>query len=143
MSRLLDTLRPFYRPPEVLGGEPIDRSALRAALLRLAADLRVLFWVRAAMIGTVFLIELVLAVIFFRSPIVLGGIAAGFGLTVAGALTAMQALSREMAEVNLLVLLAGEVDAASIEGIVTALIRKLSTTPTRRNLGHRAVRSGT
>src|SRR6516162_587755 len=100
MSRLLDTLRPFYRPPEVLGGGPIDRSALRAALLRLAADLRVLFWVRAAMIGTVFLIELVFAVIFFRSPIVLGGIAAGFGLTVAGALTAMQALSREMAEVN-------------------------------------------
>ena len=142
MSRLLDTLRPFYRPPEVLGGGPIDRSALRAALLRLAADLRVLFWVRAAMIGTVFLIELVFAVIFFRSPIVLGGIAAGFGLTVAGALTAMQALSREMAEVNL-VLLAGEVDAASIEGIVTALISKLSTTPTRRNLGHRAVRSST
>ena len=76
------------------------------------ADLRILFWIKAAMIGAVFLIEISARRHLFQvTPIVLSGITAAFGLTVAGAITAMQGLSREMAEVNLLVLLAGEVGA--------------------------------
>ena len=106
------------------------------------ADLRILFWIKAAMIGAVFLIEISARRHLFQvTPIVLSGITAAFGLTVAGAITAMQGLSREMAEVNLLVLLAGEVDVTSLEGIVAALVTKLTNTSPRQNLGHRVARS--
>jgi hypothetical protein len=141
LSRLYDTLRPFYRPPDALGGEPADRQALRAALLRLAANLRALFWVRAAMIGIVFIIEIVIGAVYFRSPIVLSAVAGALGVTVAGAIKAMQGVSSDMAEANLLILLVGELDVESIGRIVDALITKLTSTQAPRRAISRPARS--
>lgn len=143
LSRLSDTLRPFYRPPEVLGGEPVDRQELRAALLRLAADLRGLFWARAAMIGVVFIIEVVIGAVYLGSPIVLSGVAGALGLTVAGAIKAMQSVSHDMAEANLLVLLAGELDVESLGRIVDVLVAKLTSTKAPRRATGRPGRSRT
>lgn len=144
MTRLYQTLRPFYRPSDVLGAEPVDRPALRAALLRLAADLRRLFWARAAMISVIFIIEIAVGVVFLRSPEVLAAVVGAFGLTAAGGIKAMQSVSRDMAEANLLVLLAAELDTESLRHIVDALVGKLIATPPppRRTAGYRA-RSGT
>lgn len=141
MSRLLDTLRPFYRPPETFGGEPIDRRALRAAVGALAADLRRLFWMRAVMIAIVFAVQIVIGALYFQSPIVLTGIAGALGLTVAGAIKAMRGVSQEMAEVNLLVLLAGELDAAALERIVDTLVTKLTDAKSPKRARGGAARS--
>jgi hypothetical protein len=143
LSRLYETLRPFYRPPDALGGDQVDRQALRAALLRLATDLRRLFWVRAAMICVVFIIEIVIGAVYLESPGVLSGIAGAFGLTAAGGIKAMQSVSRDMAEANLLVVLAGELDAETLGHIVDALVTKLTGTRAPRGTPGHLARSRT
>ncbi len=140
MSRLSETLRPFYRPPDAMGGEPIDRTALRAALLRLTADLRRLSWARAAMICIVFIIEIMVGAVYLRSPEVLVAIASAFGLTAAGGIKAMENVGRYMAEANLLVLLAGELDAEALGHIVDALVAKLTGTRAARRAPGRLFR---
>ncbi|MBI3514234.1 MAG: hypothetical protein HY060_09255 [Proteobacteria bacterium] len=126
MNRLVETLRPFYMPSKAAGDDPLDRAALHGALEHLAAQLRMMLWMRAAMIGVIFIIEIIFGVLYHDMPTVLGAIAAAAGLTIAGAIKAMEGVSREMAETGLLVSLAAELDAKTLSQIVHALIAELA-----------------
>jgi hypothetical protein len=125
MSRFTDTLREFYRPAGVLGGEPVDRARLRAAISQLAAQLRRLYWIRVVLVAAVFLVEIGAMLMNLDKPAIVGGIAAAFGLTVAGAIRAVQTITNEMAETNLLLVLIPEMDADSLQHLVNTLSVKL------------------
>jgi hypothetical protein len=127
MSKLNDILRHHYIPGETLGGEGRirDPDALRRELKKLLTHLRAMFWVAAAMIVAVFVVELAVGVTHLESPAILAGVAGAMGLTVAGAIEAMRRVAREMAQVNLLVILSAELDSEALAPIVNALVGKL------------------
>jgi hypothetical protein len=127
MRSLDDVLQDHVVPPSALGGEGTirDPGALRAELKNLLAHLRAMFWTAAAMIAVVFVVELVVGATHLDSPTVLSGVAGAVGLTAAGAIGAMQRVAREMAQVNLMVILCGELDGDALASTVNALLGKL------------------
>jgi hypothetical protein len=124
MDRLIETLRPFHQPADLMGAEPIDRAALRTALAELEARLGRLYWIRVAMIGAIFLVEIAIALAYHDDASVLAGVAGALGITVAGAVKAMADVSSDMAETGLVLILAGQLDAETMSHIVRTLVSR-------------------
>ena len=141
MMRLLTVLRRHSVPLDALGGRrTMDREALRRDLARLQSHLRTLLWSAATMVAIVFVLEVSVAWAHVQNPTVLGGIAAAIGMTVGGAITGMRAIAREMAEVGLIVALAGELTAEQMSQVVGVLARRGTRVEPRND--PRASRSG-
>src|SRR3989442_630054 len=103
MSKLDQILRHHQTVPQALGAGTVDRDKLHRELLDLQIHLRRLSWITAVMIAVVFAFEIVVAVKYLESPVVLSTIAAAMGITVTGAIAAMQRLARQSAQSNLVV----------------------------------------
>jgi hypothetical protein len=92
-----------------------------ADLNALSVNLRRMYWVTAAMIAAVFVVELILAVLYVKQPEILIGIGGAVGLTIAGGIGRMSSLAREMAETTLMVLLSERLTPERLDSIVETL----------------------
>jgi hypothetical protein len=122
---LKTVLEQYDAPTELLGSSEIDRKSLQEALKGLLSRLQILFWVAASIIVIVFIVELVAAILNWRDTTVLTGIGGATGLTIAGAGEAIRRITREMTQVSMIVLLAGELDREALAPIVHTLVEKL------------------
>jgi hypothetical protein len=141
MDALVDTLRPFHRPADLLGGESVNRTELQAALKVLDARLQRLFWIRVVMIALIFLIEFGFVIAFREEASVLAAVAGAIGITIAGTVKAMAAVNRDMAETGLMVALAGQLDADAITNVVNALVVRPRTDGNAQKAGRQAARA--
>lgn len=127
MTKLLAVLKQYWVPADVLGqqGGIHQPEMLRGDLERLLAHLRAMLWGAVVIIAVVFVVEIVVGLMHLQSPEVLAGVAGAMGLTGTGAIEAIRRIAREMAQVNLLVVLASQLDGEALAHVVNALVIKL------------------
>lgn len=123
MSELVSVLSRHFGGPRKLGDASSD--ALIADMRDLADDLNRTWWVRASMIIGVFIIELILFVIYHENATVVAGLFAAAGLTIGGAVSAMQTVTQEMARVRMLISVLPSLTPETLEELARKLIEKL------------------
>ncbi|MDB5579586.1 MAG: hypothetical protein JWR80_4762 [Bradyrhizobium sp.] len=132
MSKLDDVLI-RYTPNRIGQGDNFDPEEFRKSLARLVRDLRWVYAANALMIGVVFVVEAVVAIVYIKEPAVLTGIAIAVGATIAGGIERMSRLAKEMAETSLLVILSEKLPQERIEKIVEILVERLRPPPSIGN----------
>ena len=113
-------------PAEVLASDKtIEVEALRADLSDLRNRLMQFFWIAAGMIVIVFALGIFLILRSLDSPGVVAALTAAMGVSVGGAVGYMRRLSRDLAQINLILILAHSLNAEHIADIVRLLAAKL------------------
>jgi hypothetical protein len=128
MSRLGDILV-RYAPNRIGQGDNFDAEGLKLSLTQLLRDLRWIYAANASMIGLVFVIEVIIAIVYIKEPAVLTGIGVAIGATIAGGIERMSRLAREMAQTSLLVILSERLSQERVEKIVETLVERLRESP--------------
>ncbi|RTM08117.1 MAG: hypothetical protein EKK33_29180 [Bradyrhizobiaceae bacterium] len=124
MSPKVRELLAKYTPNPLALGPSFEAQKLQQELQGLLANLRRIYWVTVAMILVVFVLEVLIAAIYIREPLVLSGIAAAMGVTIWSSVERMSHLSKEMAETTLLVTLSDGLSQEAIERVVEQLLKK-------------------
>jgi hypothetical protein len=125
MTKLRTVLSGFMTPAGTGGSRGIDRDALRLALQGLLRHHRTMMWVALAMTLVLFVAEFVIGLIYVEKPSVLAATGGAMGLTIAGSIGVVRTIARELAQVGLVVALAGELDREALKPVINALARKL------------------
>jgi hypothetical protein len=104
------------------GGRNIDRDRLVGLLRNLAGDLGNAYWLRSA---TALVVLFVLLAVIWRygdQPMLLGGAAAGMGITFVGALVTLKQVVDEMARVDMILAIAPDLTLETL----TEMVRRIA-----------------
>jgi hypothetical protein len=122
VPRLTEILSKHKTYRATAGGPGIDRRGLTKDLANLATNLRRVFWITAAMIAFVFIIQIAIAIVYLKVPTVLAGLAGTMGLTIVGAVDRMNRIGREMAQTHLLITLCDRLTTDQIATTVNIIL---------------------
>lgn len=126
MTRLRSVLERHVVPAEVLASDKTgEAEGLRADLAGLRGRLNLLFGVAAGMVVIVFLLGIALVLRSLDSPGTVAALAAAMGVSVGGAIGYMRRLGRDLAQIDLVLILARNLNPASTADIVRLLAAKL------------------
>jgi len=126
MKNLKSILKKYYTPGVMLGSETeIEPNILRNELRQLRKRINSHYWFSVAMVGLVFIIGLVVLLTYIKEPSHAAAIFGAMGISVSGAVEYMRRLWKEMSQINLVIILASELDTEKISAIVEALIKKI------------------
>jgi hypothetical protein len=123
LSDLAQVLQAHFEGPRKLGSG--NENALVVDLSRLERDLERTWWVRVAMIAMVFVVELVLFVVYRENTTAVAALFAAAGVTIGGAITAMQGVTQEMTRVRLLLSVVPSLSPETLDELARKLIEKL------------------
>ena len=129
MRKLKQVLQQFYIPyipPDVLGeseDKQVDVNSLVIALNQLKADLNRRAWINIAMIVAVFLICIGITLIYLKKPQSMVSVFSALGVGVGWAVIQMNKLWKEIAKINLIIVLSTSLKPAEINEIIQVLIK--------------------
>jgi D-alanyl-lipoteichoic acid acyltransferase DltB (MBOAT superfamily) len=104
---------------------PLDRDKLKRDLSAVNKDNGRYFFVCVAMVVLLFLVSIGVILTNLNKPDIIKVVMAAFGISSAGLITMMIKLWREKSNVELLILLAINMDAETLKTIVAVLIKRL------------------
>lgn len=125
MTTLIDVLRKHVDQGAPFGFRATDPESLAKDLLDLRAQVDRKYWITTSMIAAVFVLEFILAVSFYASPGILGGVAGAAGITLAGSIKSMSSHTQESARIGLILILARNADDSVLSDILKMLVEKL------------------
>jgi hypothetical protein len=103
----------------------IDREALRQDLTRIRDENKRWFSVCAAMVVVLFTASIVMTVLYVRQPTTIKTVLSAFGISTAGLITLMFRFWRTKSYSEMLVVLASNMDAATIRSVIVILAKNL------------------
>jgi hypothetical protein len=135
-SVLLANIGPTSIPTVTMGSDgkhetevspvpPLDRDKLKRDLSAVNKDNSRYFFVCVAMVVLLFLVSIGIILTNLSKPDIIKVAMAAFGISSAGLITMMIKLWREKSNVELLILLAINMDAETLKTIVAVLIKRL------------------
>jgi hypothetical protein len=124
-ERLKGILRRYVGPAGALGSGDIDRTSLQESLKNLMGQTQRMLWLAVLMATVIFIVEIIIAFLNAGSPGIVAGVAGAMGLTAAGSIEVVRRIAHDIAQINLVIILAGTLDSEALKPIVAALVNKL------------------
>lgn len=103
----------------------IDRDALRQDLTRIRDENKLWFSVCTAMVALLFIASIVMTVLYVREPATIKTVLSAFGISSAGLITLMFRFWRTKSYSEMLVVLAANMDAATIQSVIVILAKNV------------------
>jgi hypothetical protein len=127
LTPLRETLSRHVGLKDDMGGEAtVDREALRDELRSGAKHTRFLIYLSAAMTACVFLVLLVVIVIHREDTRMAAAMSGLMGLTVAGAITGVSTLARDLGQRSLIFALSAELPAERVHEVIMAILEGIT-----------------
>jgi hypothetical protein len=126
MKNLKSVLSRHYVPVTVLGAEhKIDAERLQDDLAILKRRVNLNFWISVIMIALVFVIGIFILLIFVKNPIHASAFFGAMGISVSGAIEYMRRIWKEMAQINLLIILSSNLSDEIMSSVIQTLVNKI------------------
>jgi hypothetical protein len=122
MKNLIQTLQKHYVPPDLLGGEQIDESYLVKDLNKLREELNKRSWLITVMIICLYILSLGITLFYLRRPEHIVSLFSATGMSNVWAVLQMNKLWKEVARINLIIVLCRSLNQSDVNSVIGKLI---------------------
>jgi hypothetical protein len=126
MSNLKKVLSQYYVPETVLGSERIEMDSLQKDLNTLKNQVNLHFWISVIMIAVIFIIGILVLLIYIKKPSHVAAFFSAMGVSVSGLIEYMRRASKEIAQINLVIILSLSLNEANMASVIQTLLKKLN-----------------
>lgn len=121
MRTLKQILREFYVPADVLG-EEVNREAFVKELKECKKNLNKLTWLLAMMILFLYFLSIGITLFYLKEPETITKLFSAIGISIIWPINQMSKLWKEVAQVNLMIVLCMTLEPTEIHNIIKTLI---------------------